>query len=212
MDSLQCFFLFTSSLTALVAVLWRTSGRDVSFPLMAYFGIVIATVWALVGGVWQWDAFTYYYEEGVRSAFAGLFALECGWQLGLPRRLWRELLFRGCCLALSGGAFGLLLGYLPHGPEGWGLRGLVGLHLGMAGLLSEVGRQERLSDFRQTAVRWMFVASVSAALNVAACEAGGTLKQIADWLDVIAWSGLCLFVTSAAFDATQPSTPTRPRG
>lgn len=205
MSSLQFWFLFTSSLLAFVAVLFGTRGRDVSHTLVGYFAISAATAGLVLFGVWPWDGETYLHSTVARAVYTAAFAVECGWELGLSRRLWRETLFRGCCLALASGVGAKILEYLPRGETGWGLRALIGLHFGVAGVLSEVGRHEALSDFRQTAVRWLFIVAIADAINLAAVE--GPLRDFADWLGVMAWIGLCLMVSISAFDATLSSPP-----
>lgn len=208
MEPLQAFFLLSSSIAAFLAALLWTRDVDLSAPLVAYFAITASAVALFLFGAWPWDFISYTLTEVWRALFAALFALECGWKLDLPRRLWRECLFRACCLALCGGVLGLLLSYLPQALDGqWALRGLIGLHVGVACFIGEIGRQERLaSRFRQSTLAWLWALAWVGAGNVAALEAGPFVKDALDWLGVLAWCGLCLSVCiTAAASTKRPS-------
>lgn len=185
------------------------AGRQAPRSLAAYFSASAIVAALVFCGIWPWDAEHYAWSECARAAIVACVAVECGWALGLPKRLWRELLFRGCCGALAGGVIGAgLLWYLPRPEDGmWGLRSIIGIQGALIGLLGAVGQQESLDRLRQDAVTWLSIMAWADAIDLALVE--GPLRAAGDWLGLIAWGGLCFFVTRACFSAGAASTKPR---
>lgn len=206
MEPLQAFLLLFTSLAAFTAALSWTTNEDRSAPLIGYFAFTAVAAGSVLFKLCPWDEVTYTLTEIWRAVLSAMFALECGWRLGLPRRLWRENLFRACCLALCGGVFGLLLGYFPKPLDGqWALRGLIGMHMGVAFFVGAVWHQGRLSTLRRSTLALMAALSWADASNIAALEAGPFVKDVADWLGVTFWCALCLSVCINAAASSKPS-------
>ena len=208
MGSPQFGFLLITSLAAFIATMFVAS-REAPRSLAVYFTASSITAAFVFFGIWPWDAEHYAFSESIRAAIVACVAVECGWALGLPKRLWRELLFRGCCGALSGGIIGSwLLWYLPRPENGmWGLRGMIGVQGAVIWLLGAVGRQEKLGRLKQDALTWLSIMAWADAIDLALVETG-PFRIAGDWLGLIAWGGLCFFVTRRCFNAVSaPKTP-----
>jgi hypothetical protein len=205
MGSPQFGFLLITSLAAFIATMFVAS-REAPRSLAVYFSASSIVAALVFSGIWPWDAEHYAFSECIRASIVACVAVECGWALGLSRRLWRELLFRACCGGLAGGVFGaVLLWYLPRPDDGmWGLRSMIGIQGALVGMLGAIGGQEKLGRLKQDALTWLAIMAWADAIDLALVEAG-PLRIAGDWLGLIAWGGLCFFVTRACFSAAAAS-------